>query len=104
MKTIGIFLGCVLFFSGSAVNAEPLAFLNIACELTDAALADEVQSFVDKYTRAKRRFSKRSRYRKHLERHLREVIEVFEQADRMRDCPEQRRVKLQDYASELRAL
>ncbi len=94
----------VMFFlmAQSQVNASTMMFIPVLCIMDETSLVSEVNKLEKKWVKAKRTKAKHSRYRRHIGKHVKQVISAFRAAEEMPSCSDERketfrqlRVKLQ---------
>ena len=88
---------------GSA-QAFSIPFALSLCTLQPKELDDSVRDFQNRLAWVKRFQAVGSQYRKHVERHSGELIEAFDAAQQHASCTTERKVRIQQFKSELEDL
>ena len=97
--TIGLLLGAFLFMS-SGVNASSGIFAYTMCGMDSKPFEKNVKAFVNKLIKVRRVKARHSQYRKHIERHAKEMLEAFNAAQGYATCSRLRKEKIQQMQME----
>lgn len=105
MKHLGLLLSALL----AAALAPPayafsISFAYTLCTLPVAEIEQSVSNFSDKLIRVRRFESRGSAYRKHVERHARELHEALSTAVTARNCSAEQRKALAPVQQEFETL
>ena len=105
MKRLTIITVFIFFaFGGTTIAyAFPLNFAYMMCTMDQEPLTEEVHEFGQKWLKVRRK-PRASQYRKHIERHVDELLEAFDNAAELRNCSTERKVVLNGLRKEFQAL
>lgn len=102
--TIGLLLGSFLFITSEVEASSNIMLPNTMCGMDSEPFEQSVKAFVNKLIKVRRMRARRSQYRKHVERHAKELLETFTIAQGYTICSNVRREKIQQMQREYQAL